>query len=241
MVKTSPTPRALVHAAVLLIAFLLGAVAVEAQSNEPQILFDGSNTDQWEFADGAWVIDSDGAFHCVMEEVKAKNGTVRLKGKGYIWTKQNYDDFELTLSYKLSEGCNSGVFYRSNPKDPVQQGFEIQLLDNAGFQKVKGPKDGKNLNGAFYDAQAATKDTSNPVGQWNEFRLTCQGSRAKVEINGVVVNEIDFDRWDTANANPDGTRNKFKTALKELPRTGRIGFQNHGQVVWIKDVRVIEK
>ena len=46
------------------------------------------------------------------------------------------------------------------------------------------------------------------------------------------------DEWTTANENPDGTPNKFKTALKDLPRTGRVGFQNHGQVVWIKEVKI---
>ena len=116
MVKMNSTQQMLVHAAILLFAVVSGTPAVEAQSNEPQVLFDGSNTDQWEFADGAWVIDDDGALHCVMDEVKAKNGTVRLKGKGYIWTKEDYDDFELTLSYKLSEGCNSGVFTDPTPK-----------------------------------------------------------------------------------------------------------------------------
>ena len=54
---------------------------------------------------------------------------------GYLWTKQEFEDFELHLEYKLSEGANSGIFYRSDPQDPVQKGFEIQLMDNTGFQK----------------------------------------------------------------------------------------------------------
>ena len=144
----------------------------------------------------------------------------------------------MKLKYKLSKAANSGVFYRSDPSDPVQKGFEIQLLDNEGFQAVKGPKDPKNLNGALYDAQAANAQTDKPVGQWNSLKLTCRGPMVTVEINDVVVNEGNFDRWQTAGKNPDGSNNKFKTALKELPRTGKIGFQNHGQVVWIKGVSI---
>ena len=29
---------------------------------------------------------------------------------------------------------------------------------------------------------------------------------------------------------------KFKNTLYELPSKGRIGFQNHGQVFWLKEV-----
>ena len=120
----------------------------------------------------------------------------------------------------------------------MQKGFEVQLLDNEGFQAVKGPKDPKNLNGALYDAQAASTKAGKPVGQWNNFKLTCRGPLVTVEINGVVVNQGNLDRWKTAGKNPDGSDNKFKTALKDLPRKGRIGFQNHGQKVWIKDVSI---
>lgn len=218
-----------------LLLFLLSSTLGAAA---PQILFDGKTTDQWEFRDGAWGIEADGSLGCRMEEVAAKNGTKRQRGMGYIWTRQAYGDFELQLQYKLSEAANSGVFYRSDPRDPVQKGFEIQLLDDDGFQKVKGKKDGKNLNGSVYDAQAASSNAAKPVGQWNRLKLTCRGPLVKVEINGVVVNEANLDRWDTPRKNPDGSANKFKTALKDLPRQGHIGFQNHGQFVWFKDVSI---
>lgn len=207
-------------------------------ADETRVLFDGTSTDHWEFAEDAWFIDSDRSLTCRMQEVKGRNGTTRKRGMGYIWTRQTYADFELQLQYKLSEAANSGVFYRSDPSDPVQKGFEVQLLDNEGFQAVKGPKDPKNLNGALYDAQAASTKAGKPVGQWNNFKLTCRGPLVTVEINSVVVNQGNLDRWKTAGKNPDGSDNKFKTALKDLPRKGRIGFQNHGQKVWIKDVSI---
>ncbi len=90
----------------------------------------------------------------------------------------------------------------------------------------------------FYDAQAPSSDPSNPAGQWNTLRLTCNGPRIQIAINGTQVIDVDVDRWDTPGKNPDGTSNKFKTALKDLPRTGRIGLQNHGQVVWFKDIKI---
>lgn len=207
----------------------------EVDAGDPVVLFDGKHLDHWEFSPGGWEIE-DGAMVCRLETVTDKKGNQRQKGKGYAWTKKSYGDFELTLTYKLSETANSGVFFRTDKDNPVQGGFEVQLLDNDGFQKIKGKKDPKNLNGAFYDAQAAKTDPAHPIGKWNRLKLRCVGPKIEISINGVLVNEVDVDRWDTPNKNPDGSPNKFKTALKKLPRTGRIGFQNHGQVVWFKDV-----
>ncbi len=217
-----------------LLTFPLSVAAAE----EWDVLFDGSSLDRWEYADGGWVVEDDGSMSCRMETVVDKKGNKRTRGKGYVWTKESYGDFQLTLSYKLSETANSGVFFRTDKDNPVQGGFEIQLLDNAGFQKVKGKKDAKNLNGAFYDCKPAEVDPAHPVGQWNRLTLECVGPNIRFSINGVPVNSVNIDKWDTPNQNPDGTKNKFKTALKELPRIGRIGFQNHGQQVWFKDVKI---
>ncbi len=218
---------------------LLGLLTITSlilTAGQRQILFNGSNLKSWEYRPGSWVLDADGSLTCKMEKVKAKNGKIRVRGMGYIWTKKEFSDFELSLSYKLSEGANSGVFYRTDKDNPVNGGFEIQLMDNEGFQKTHGKKDAKKLNGSFYDAKAPSSDPAKPVGEWNTFKLTCKGRRIRLSINGVQVFDVDVDDWDTAGKNPDGTNNKFKTALKDLPRTGRIGLQNHGQVVWFKDI-----
>ena len=220
-----------------LLCLLIIVAATRALSADDVVLFDGSHTDHWEFAEGAWVIEG-GALTCRMETVKDKKGNERVRGMGYAWTKKDYQDFELQFAYRLSESANSGVFFRTDPKNPVQGGFEVQLLDNEGFQKVKGKKDPKNLNGAFYDCQAAAMDSAKPVGEWNRMKLTVKGALGRIEINGQVINEFDIDQWDTPQKNPDGSNNKFKRALRELPRSGRIGFQNHGQVVWFKDIKI---
>jgi hypothetical protein len=208
----------------------------EAQAAEP--LFTGANLDAFECRPGSWVIE-DGALTCRMEDVKDRKGNVRKRGMGYIWTREEYSDFVLTLTYRLSEAANSGVFFRTDKDNPVQGGFEIQLLDNAGYARKRGAAiSPKNSNGALYDAVAPTAGPGKPAGQWNTFRLTCKGSKIRVEINGIQTVEADIDQWKHAGRNPDGSKNKFKTALKDLPRTGRIGFQNHGQVVWIRDVEI---
>lgn len=222
--------------AVIFIGPLASGVAA-ADDAQVQVLFDGTDLEAWEFDEGSWVIE-DGALTCRMQQTTDRNGRPVQRGRGNIWTKDSYDDFELTLAYKLSEAANSGVFYRADKNNPVQGGFEVQLMDNQGFQKSHGQRDGRKLNGAFYDAKAPSSDPSKPAGQWNHLRLRCEGPRVQIAVNGVQVIDVDVEDWDTPQMNPDGTPNKFKTALKDLPRTGRIGLQNHGQVVWFKDIQI---
>ena len=88
----------LLAASILLTVGLPVDATESAAAAEPQVLFDGRSTDAWEFRDGAWSIDADGALTCHLEEIKQKNGTVRTRGMGYIWTKESYGDFELTLT-----------------------------------------------------------------------------------------------------------------------------------------------
>lgn len=202
-------------------------------------LFDGTSLAHWQADDeGGWVIDPEHALTCTFKEVKGKDGQPRKAGRGYLWTRQAYEDFDLTLAYKLGPATNSGVFFRTDPKNPVQGGFEIQLMDDAGFQATHPNTTPRNLNGALYDAVAPAAHPVRPVGEWNQLRILCQGPRIQVMINGKTTVDADISQWDTPSQNPDGTPNKFKTALAELPRTGRIGLQNHGDPVWIKDIRI---
>lgn len=171
----------------------------------------------------------------VWRVIKGKDGVpviARQPGGSYLWTKDTFGDFVLELDFKVSEGCNSGVFFRSDPDNPVQGGFEIQIFDSHGQEP-----DTHNT-GALYDASPASSMPEKPAGQWNTFRLECRGPKITVQINGVQVQDLDLERWDTPNRNPDGSKNKFKTALKDLPRTGHIGFQDHGHNVWYRKIAI---
>ena len=95
-------------------------------------------------------------------------------------------------------------------------------------------------HGALYDAKAPTHDASNPVGQWNQLVLECCGTQITVVINDQQVLKADLNSWTKAGENPDGSTNKFRTALKDLPNHGRIGLQNHGKQVWFREIKVEE-
>ena len=217
----------------LILCILSSACAKE------RILFNGKNLDAFELAPGSWEIEKDGSVVCRMEKTKDKKGKERIRGMGYLWTKEDFSDFELSVEYKLSAGANSGIFYRSDKNDPVHGGFEIQLMDNEGFQKKANKVlPARKLNASFYDGVAPKGDFSKPVGQWNQSRLVCKGPKVSFHLNGKLAFNINLDDWKEAGKNPDGSANKFKVALRDLSGKGRIGFQNHGQVVWFRKISI---
>ena len=153
------------------------------------------------------------------------------QGGNYIWSKDVFDDFEVTLEYKTSEKCNSGLFFRSDPKNPVQGGFEVQIAS-------PGLYSGKTVAGALYDAKEPRYGVAKPDGEWNQMTLRCQGPHIHAVLNGQEVLDLSVDDWNKPGQNPDGSKNKFVKALKDLPRRGHVGLQYHGQPIWIRTLQV---
>ncbi|MDF1740931.1 MAG: DUF1080 domain-containing protein [Verrucomicrobiales bacterium] len=204
--------------AIAALALIFSPARIQAQESSTIDLL-GDNLEQW-------TMDKAGAW-----ELKDGVLTTSDKPGGYIWSKEEYENFEITIEYKTSEECNSGLFFRTDPKNPVQGGFEIQVA-SAGIY------DGKHVAGSLYGAQAPTESAGKPDGEWNTMTLTANGPMIKVVLNGETIVEANIDEWTTANMNPDGTKNKFKTPLKDLPRSGHIGFQYHGHPVWFRNVKL---
>jgi formylglycine-generating enzyme required for sulfatase activity len=151
------------------------------------------------------------------------------KQKGNIWTKEKFGDFKLSLEYKTSEKANSGLFFRADPVDPVQRGFEIQIAS-------PGLYNGNTVVGSLYGAMAPMVEAGKPDGEWNSMELICDGPQIKARLNGQEILDLNIDDWKDAGKNPDGTKNKFKSPLKDLSRSGLIGFQYYGQQIWFRNV-----
>ena len=198
-----------------LVVFALAATFSLQSATAADLLKGGLQ--QWKVQKaGAWVVE-DGVL------------TTSDKPGGYIWSKKKFEDFEVSVDYKTSERCNSGLFFRTDPKNAVQGGFEIQIASHGLYS-------GKHVVGSLYDAKAPSAAAGD--GEWNTMVLTCKGPSIKVVLNGKTVLEANIDDWDTANKNPDGSKNKFKTALKDLPRNGHLGLQYHGHPVWFRNISV---
>jgi len=163
-----------------------------------------------------------------------KKGVLARTGYGDIWTKEEFGDFILDLEFKLAKKTNSGVFLRTaDSNDSINTGIEVQVLDSYGITEP-----GKRDCGAIYDCLAPAKKMVKKPGEWNHYTITCKGNKIEVVLNGEQIIDMDLDQWTQAGKNPDGTNNKFKTAYKDMPRAGHIGFQEHNRPVWYRNVKI---
>lgn len=216
----------------VVVAAVLAASLVWAAENELtdqeradgwKLLFDGKTLDGWATTGKkeGWEAE-EGALACM------------LKGGGYCRTIEQFDDFVLSVDFKVSPKCNSGVFFRwSDLKDPVHTGIEMQVLDSFGKEKPT-----KHDCGAIYDILAPTKNMAKPAGEWQTAVITCKDNLITIALNGEQICEMDLNQWAEAGKNPDGSKNKFKYAYKDLPRKGHIGFQDHGHRVWYRNIKL---
>jgi hypothetical protein len=115
----------------------------------------------------------------------------------------------------------------------VQTGIEFQLYDTSGKEPI-----GRGDCGALYDCAAPRVQAVRPAGEWNHAVLRCSGARVWASMNGEAILDLDLDQWTAAGKNPDGSTNKFRTPYKDMPRAGRLGFQDHGDPVALRNIRI---
>ncbi len=111
----------------------------------------------------------------------------------------------------------------------------VQVLDSYGKDGL-----GKHDCGGIFDVLAPSANTVKRPGEWNRMTITAKANKVNVALNGREGVDMDLDLWTEAHKNPDGTRNKFDVAYKDLPRIGHFGFQDHGLDVWYRNVRIKE-
>ena len=160
-------------------------------------------------------------------------GVLTRKGGGDLWTEGKYSDFVLDLEFKLEKGTNSGVFLRTGNRKWIPW-IEVQVEDS--YDK----KMSKHLCGGIFDCLEPKVNAVKKPGQWNRMTIAAVKNNIFVSLNGQRVVKMDLNKWDTPRKNPDGTKNKFKIAYKDLPREGFIGLQDHGQNVTYRNVKIKE-
>jgi sugar phosphate isomerase/epimerase len=160
------------------------------------------------------------------------DGELARKGGGDLWTKQKYGDFVLDLEFKLNKGGNSGVFIRTGDiENWLHTGIEVQVYDSTDGTA-------RGSCGAIYDCLAPGKDVMKGPGLWNHLTITAEANKIYVVMNGEEIIDMDLDLWTEPHKNPDGTPNKFNTAYRDMPRIGYIGFQDHGDPVWYRNIKI---
>lgn len=202
-------------------------------------LFDGKNLDGWRAYNGESLPDN-----WVLED-----GTLKSLGQGgdlggdIVYGDREFEDFELVLEWKISEGGNSGVFYHVVEGEqydaPYENAPEYQMIDDIGF-----PEELEEWQqvGADYGMYTPDPDKKKKIikkaGEWNTTRIKFEKDKAEYWLNGEKL--LEFDPW-----SEEWSKRKAEGKWKDYPdygkaRKGLIGLQDHGSFIWFRDIKVRE-
>jgi len=198
-------------------------LSAKEKSDGWKLLFNGRDLSGWKCNNGKKI------------STPVEDGSlVPFKSGGYLIVYDKpFGDFEFKCDVKMGEKCNSGIFFRvGDLKRPVQSGFEVQVLTGKGT--------GYHDFGSIYDLVKPKKNRAKKPGEWNTVTIRCQGPSIRVSVNGAEVARMNCDKWTVPGRRLDGTRHKFAAAVKDFPRVGHIGLQDHGHKVWYRNIKIRE-
>ncbi len=165
---------------------------------------------------GNWIPEDGGVLH-----LKPRDGESGWKRyDAYLWFPEQYGDFVCQFEFKLGEGGNSGFYFRiADQSDATEHGFEIQLKDDHGKEKL-GPHD----VGGVIKTSGPKVNAVNPAGEWNKMTVRMKGSNLFVKLNDKTVQQVDMETARPAN--------------KPLVEKGWIAIQDHGQEFWVRNIKI---
>ncbi len=175
-------------------AALVTSCSVFEPADKRVSLFDGKTLDGWTI---------------IKCEATVDGGDILLvAGNGLVQTEKKYGDFILEFEWKaLRQGkWDSGVYFRydSVPRNrPWPNRYQVNLL--------------KGVEGNVSGLEGAKSEGLVKNGQWNYFKLTVQGTKASLEINGKPAWEAD---------GLEGPEVGFIALQAEVPGGGQYRFRN---------------
>jgi cytochrome c551/c552 len=212
-----------------------------------RLLFDGESFDGWKIYGGA-----DDTIEGWTIEEGALKFTRDVSFAGLIWnhvnplrraaldlmTEDRFGDFELSIEWKISEGGNSGIFYLVPDEEAALSwtyGLEMQVLDD---QRHSDGQLDRRRAGDLYDLKASVQRAAKAAGEWNRARIRVEKNRIEHSLNGVRLLEIvrGSAEWDQAMA-----ASKFAgTEGMGTAKRGHITLQDHGDIVWYRNIKIRE-
>jgi hypothetical protein len=183
-------------------------------------LFNGKDLEGWTFHLKA---DSDVP---ATDVFGVKDGVITIAGQpfGYMMTTVSYSDYKLHLEWRWpGEPSNSGIFIHAEPIDAVwPRCAEVNLMaGKAGDMIASGGSEFEELKetGGRWMTSPVAESAENPAGEWNTAEIICEGNHIQAYINGVLKNEVHFDRTSgpialQSEGGPLEVRNVYITPIK---------------------------
>ena len=234
-----------------------GAKKAEAPADDANVvvLFDGTSLDGWrgygkENVPSRWVIE-DGCL-----KFNGSGGGEAQTGDGgdIIYAAQKFKNFELELEWKVSKGGNSGIFYlaqevkkEDGTYEPIYiSAPECQVLDNENHPDARLGKDGNRMSTSLYDMIPAKPQNAKPAGEWNKVKILCyKGTVVHYQNDEPVVEyHLWTPQWTEMLQASKFSEEKWPVAFNLLNNCGGenhegyIGFQDHGDDVWFRNIKV---
>ncbi|MDX1962422.1 MAG: PQQ-dependent sugar dehydrogenase [Pirellulales bacterium] len=196
-----------------------------------KLLFDGKTTSGWrnfksDKLNDAWQV-ADGEL------------TLTKAGGGDIVTVDQYDNFELSLEYKISPGGNSGLMFHSTEEadTPWMTGPEIQIQDNVDGHDPQKAGWLYQLYGADRDwATGKVPDATRPANEWNQLQVRISEQQSDIHMNGIRYSSFQKGSKDW---NDRVAKSKFASMpLFGKAKKGHISLQDHGNQVSFRNIKI---
>jgi hypothetical protein len=199
-------------------------------------LFDGKSLKGWHNFNSKsevknWTI-IDGALVCLGATADAKGGD--------LVTDKQYTNFELSWSWKIETGSNSGVMYHvvEDPKyhTTYETGPEYQIIDDNGWPDKLEEWQKTGCDYAMHLPNDQKKLM--PVGEWNTSKIIFNNGYVEHWLNGKKI--LEFEAW-----SDDWNKKKAAGKWKDYPdyglaKTGHLSLQDHGHKAYFKDIKIKE-
>lgn len=228
-------------AAICIAASLFAALPAAAQRNAmPNTLTDAEKKDGWTLLFDGKTLNG---WHRYQQPGNTEGWEVqdgaltKTTANADLLSDRTFANFELLLEWKIQAKGNSGIFFWATEDTKVvyMNAPEIQVLDNAGHPDGKSPL---TSAGALYGLFPSDSTFPKPVGEWNLVRVVAKGSVIETWFNGHKIARADFD-------SPELLAQIAKTKFAAWPtygksRKGSIGLQEHGNIVWYRNIKIRE-
>tara|TARA_B100000780_G_scaffold74491_1_gene50087 strand:- start:2956 stop:3693 length:738 start_codon:yes stop_codon:yes gene_type:complete len=213
-----------------------------SQKAEWIYLFDGKTTDGWrgynsEVMPPGWI---------------AKNGVLTFEtekrldskykgGRDIIYVKEEFENFELYLEWKIPEGGNSGILYHvvEGYSVPSEASPEYQLIDDLKWGEVNNSSlenwQKTAADYAMHDSNQ-TKNLIKDAGEWNSSKIIFTPSKVEHWLNGELV--LSFIPW-----SEDWYKRKEVGKWKDYPDYGKykkgfIALQDHDSPLSFREIKI---